>query len=505
MGDDSVIIIGAGLAGLSAGVYARLNGYRSRIFEHHSLPGGVVAAWKRNGYLIDGGMHYLMGNVPGTPTYALYQDLGIVPACRCVDMPLYAVVSDQAIGCRLTISQDLERFAQELRDISPPDAATIDELIAGARAFQRVGALDFGMDKPPEMMGGLDWLKQMWGMGRMLKYWRGKYAKPVAEYAEGIHDPWVRFVVTNLFLPEVPVWFVLMLLAWVATGDSAGLLESGSLHFAQAIERRYEELGGEITYRATVEGILVEDDRAVGVRLADGSEHRAGAVVSAADGYSTIFGMLGGRYVGEKTRARYANWKLIRPVLMVTFGVAREFPGEPWLQIMKLERPITIGEAGVDGLAVRLFNYSAKFAPPGKTVVQAMLETEWDYWNDLQRKDRPRYDAEKERVAGQVLARLDDLYPGLSSQVEMTDVATPYTTWRYTRNHRGAFMGWLPTPEAIMASIHRTLPGLRDFYMAGQWVVPGGGVPPSLFSGRHAVQLLCRRDARRFRRSEERA
>jgi len=502
MGDDSVIIIGAGLAGLSAGVHAQLNGYRSRIFEHHALPGGVVAAWRRNGYLIDGGMHYLMGNVPGTSTHELYRDLGIVPACRCVDMPLYAVMTDQALGRRITISQDLARLAQELKDISPPDAAAIDELLAGARAFQRVGMLDFGMDKPPEMMGVLDRVKQMWDMRGMLRYWGGKYARPVGEYAEGIHDPWVRFVLTNLFLPEVPVWFVLMLLAWVATGESAGLLEEGSLHFAQAIERRYQELGGEITYRATVEEILVEEDRAVGVRLADGSQHRAGAVVSAADGHGTIFGMLGGRHADEKTRARYANWKLIRPMLMVSFGAAREFPGEPWLQILKLERPITIGEASIEGLALRLFNYSTKFAPPGKTVVQVMLETEWDYWNDLQQQDRPRYDAEKERVAGEVLARLEGLYPGIPSQVEMTDVATPYTTWRYTRNHRGAFMGWLPTPEAIMTPIHRTLPGLRDFYMAGQWVVPGGGVPPSLFSGRHAVQLLCRRDGRRFRRSE---
>jgi phytoene dehydrogenase-like protein len=101
-------------------------------------------------------------------------------------------------------------------------------------------------------------------------------------------------------------------------------------------------------------------------------------------------------------------------------------------------------------------------------------------------------------VASEILRRLESLYPGITSQVEVIDVATPCTTWRYTRNREGSPMGWLPTPEAIMTSIPRTLPGLRDFYMAGQWVVPGGGVPPSLISGRHAVQLLCRRDRRRL-------
>jgi phytoene desaturase len=46
--------------------------------------------------------------------------------------------------------------------------------------------------------------------------------------------------------------------------------------------------------------------------------------------------------------------------------------------------------------------------------------------------------------------------------------------------------------------VERTLPGLKDFYMAGQWVMPGGGVPSCLYSGRHAVQLLCKQDGRPF-------
>jgi phytoene desaturase len=104
------------------------------------------------------------------------------------------------------------------------------------------------------------------------------------------------------------------------------------------------------------------------------------------------------------------------------------------------------------------------------------------------------YKAEKARVAAEILESVDEHWPGLSSDVEVTDVATPFTTWRYTRNRRGAFEGFAPTPAAVSARISRTLPGLRNFYMAGQWVMPGGGVPPVLFSGRHAIQLLCRSD-----------
>lgn len=512
MAEKSMIIIGAGLAGLSTGCYAQMNGYRSHIFEHHTVPGGVATAWKRLGYLIDGGIHFIMGHKPGTALYELYRELGTAQANRFLDLTTYGRFVDEASGRSVVITQDLERLARDLKAFAPADARIIDELIAGARTMQRLDMSEVGMSKPPELVGPLDQFKEMWNMRRLFRYFTGKYARSVSDYVHAIHEPWLRECIKNLFLPEVPVWFIFMVLGLLADGQM-GLLEGGSLNFVLPIEKRYKDLGGQVTYKATVEEILVEacpeqfgfahcklrrrDDQAVGVRLADGSQHRADIVVSAADGYSTIFKMLNGRYVDKKIENRYKNWKLIRPLVMASFGVACEFTGEPWLSIIKLERPFTVGNQAIDGLSLRLFNYSPRFAPPGKTVVQAMFETEWDFWNELQ-KDQPRYEAEKERVAAEVLSRLEAHYPGLSSQVEMTDVATPYTTWRYTRNHQGACMGWLPTPEVINTRVRRTLPSLANFYMAGQWVLPGGGVPPCLYSGRHVVQILCHRDGKPF-------
>jgi phytoene dehydrogenase-like protein len=80
----------------------------------------------------------------------------------------------------------------------------------------------------------------------------------------------------------------------------------------------------------------------------------------------------------------------------------------------------------------------------------------------------------------------------------MTDVATPLTFWRNARSWRGAFEGWLPTPESFFGHVDKTLPGLNAFYMAGQWVEPGGGVPTALLSGRHAVQIACNDIGRAF-------
>lgn len=492
-----VIIIGAGLSGLSAGCYAQMNGYQSHIFEHHSQPGGVAAAWRRGEYLIDGGIHFVMSHKPGTALHEVYRQLGIVPACRFVDMTSYGRFIHESSGQSLVLTQDLEQIAAALKSLSPADSPIVDELIAGSHAMQGQDLSTVGFAKPPELTSRLDQLKEMWSIRRLAKYFVGRYGQTVAEFLAEASDPVLRSCIENLFLPEAPVYFVLMILALLADGEM-GLIEGGSHEFVRTIEKRYRDLGGTVTYQATVDKILVAADRAVGVRLGDGTEHRADVVVSAADGYSTIFNMLGGRYVDEKTKNRYATWQLCRPLMMISYGVAQEFPDEPQFFTVMLEQPLTVAGQKLRGFFGRFFNYGDSFAPPGRTVVQVEFETEWDYWNDLQREDRARYEAEKDRLASEVLQRLEAHYPGIASRVELIDVATPYTTWRYTLNHRGSWGGWLMTPQAMTTMIRRTLPGLSNFYMVGQWVMPGGGVPPCLLSGRHAVQLLCRNDGKAF-------
>ena len=131
--------------------------------------------------------------------------------------------------------------------------------------------------------------------------------------------------------------------------------------------------------------------------------------------------------------------------------------------------------------------------------MQVELETGWDYWFDLRTTNEEEYRAEKVRAAEVVLESLEKQYPGMSDLVEVTDVSTPYTMWRYTRNREGAYMGWLPTSKLLTTRLKKTLPGLRNCFLAGQWSMGMGGVLPSLYSGRHAIQLLCKNDGVKFK------
>jgi phytoene dehydrogenase-like protein len=72
-------------------------------------------------------------------------------------------------------------------------------------------------------------------------------------------------------------------------------------------------------------------------------------------------------------------------------------------------------------------------------------------------------------------------------------------TWeRYTGNWRASFEGWLMTTKTFGMRMSKTLPGLESFYMAGQWVEPGGGVPTAAMSGRNVLQIICHRDKKPF-------
>jgi phytoene desaturase len=169
----TVIIIGAGLAGLSAGCYAQMNGYRSRIFEHHSRAGGVAAAWKRKDYLIDGGIHFLTGFQPGSALHRFFRETGFTAGDSIINMREYGRYIDELSGRRIDVTGDMGRLAADLKSLSPEDSSFIDRFMKDVRAFQHRDMSGFGLDKPPEMTTPLDSVKLMWSMRNMLRYFSG--------------------------------------------------------------------------------------------------------------------------------------------------------------------------------------------------------------------------------------------------------------------------------------------------------------------------------------------
>lgn len=495
--EKSIIIIGGGLTGLSAGCYCQMNGYRTSVFEMHDKTGGVCTGWQRKGYTIDGAMHWLVGTKRGETFYNIWEELGATQGWKIIDHDQY-LRTELESGKVFTIYSDMERFREHMMELGPEDRDTIDELIKAVRTCSHI---DMPVEKASELYSMIDMVK----MVKMLPYlgFIRKWSKvSTADFANRFKNPILREAFGAALggdIGSIPMMFMLMTLAWLHL-KMAGYLIGGALALAGSIERRYLCLGGEIHCKSRVDKILVENDRAIGVRLSDGTEHHGDIVISAADGRTTIFDMLDGRYIDDKIRGYYEQAELFPPLVYIGLGAARKFDEVPPSvagMSFPLDEPVFIAGKENRRLGVQVYNFDPTLAPEGKTVMKVQFNTDYDYWEQL-RKDPERYKAEKEQIADQVVARLDKRFPGLAAQIEMRDVATPLTWVRYTGNWRGSYEGWLLKKWSFNTRMSKILPGLDNFYMAGQWVEPGGGMPTAAMSGRNVTQIICRRDKRPF-------
>lgn len=476
--NEHVLIVGGGLAGLSAGCYARANGFRTTIIEHHAALGGVCTAWTRGGYTIDGCIHWLAGG----PFTKLYEELGIVPRVALRTLDELVRFTDVERRIDVPVRRDLEATARALVAIAPEDEAEIRGLF---RAARQIAALDPKVEEPPELQHAAHAVARVWDarheIGALVRY-----RKPVREWlAHHARSDALRAFVSAIVPPDAPMLFLSMMLGYLANGWLSRP-SGGTRAFVDALVDRYQRLGGDEHLDATVEEILVEDGRATGVRLSDGTMIDADFVVSTSSAPETVLHLLGGRFGARETQQRLREWKLFDPIVLVSFGVEASLEAAPPSWIVAGLAPFEVGGRTNDRLHLRVYDDDATMAPPGHTVVQAILPTDYAWWAER----GAGYAASKDALAEVLLAKIGAHLPLPARAVRMIDVATPLTFWNMARSWRGAYEGWMPVGGAF-AHPRKTLPGLAGFYMAGQWTEPGGGVPTAIMSGRQVVQLLC--------------
>jgi len=257
--DKDLLIVGAGIAGLSAGCYAQMNGYRTTIVASHDIPGGLCTAWERKGYKFDVSMHMLSGSASG-PFHRMWEELGITEKFGFHYHQRMGVV--EGMGKRIDFSTDRNRLEQDLMAISPEDAPLIKafvRLLFGPNMMKAVTL------KPKEMRNIGDSIRMFFSILPLIRTF-GKYGnQTIQEFAQRFRDPFLQHAIR--FFIDSPGWpmeqFPMVAFAgFVQSGiTEAGVPLGGSQQVVFHMADLFRELGGEIRYKSRVADLIIEKNR----------------------------------------------------------------------------------------------------------------------------------------------------------------------------------------------------------------------------------------------------
>ncbi|AZV58554.1 FAD-dependent oxidoreductase [Clostridium sp. AWRP] len=469
--EKKIIIIGAGISGLSAGCYGQMNGYETEIFEMQKTPGGLCTSWNRKDYIIDGCIDWVVGSNPDSILYDFWKEIGAFDNIELINHD-YVMNVEDGNGKKLILYSNVDNLEKHLLELSPKDSVVIKEFTDAIRksSFFSKSKKTIFNDKFLSMT-----------MYDFLKEFKSKFLKEA-----------LSVCLLPLRPKEYSVGGLIFRLSLYNRKDAFWPV-GGSLAFARNIEKKYISLDGKIKYGKKVQEVIVKNNKAIGIKLSNGIIHYADYIVSAIDGYSTIFNLLKGDYLDNGIKNLFNNKIDLPTSMQVSLGINCDLSDEPHSIAIKLDNPLTVGNITNTHLYFKHFSYDSIISSPNKSVITSIIRTEYKYWKNLY-KDIEMYKLEKEKICMKFIEIVEKRFPETKGKIEITDVATPITYHRYTDVWKGSYMGWWAKSKSIIPQV---LFGLENFYIAGQWTQASGGVSGSMMSGRSCINKIRMDDGKR--------
>ncbi|MCR5615075.1 MAG: NAD(P)/FAD-dependent oxidoreductase [Saccharofermentans sp.] len=486
-----VIIVGGGIAGLSAGIYALKAGFDAEIYEKNPIAGGECIGWNRKGYHIDNCIHWLTGTDPDTKLWEVWK------TCGAIDENTEYADTTRFYASRLgdkevSLWNDLEKTQAELIAAAPEDEEEIRKFI---QHVEYAKSCIIPSDKPLDMMGIKDYIEMGKDMADFPKVTK-EYGKiSCAQLAERFKSPVMKKLMTDYLPADYTAYSLLVSYATMASGNGKIPLK-GSLAMSLRIVARFKEMGGVLHTNAPVKRIVIEGRRATGIELPDGTIVKADEVITAVD-TDFLFGRLIDRKYMPKDLAKAYEDRKAYPVtsgFQVAYAIDDDFSAEDTI-FFDCE-PLSIGDQKFTRMSVKSYAYDKSFAPEGKAVLQANVvqtDADYEYWASLSEEE---YKARKAELADELTARIVSEFPELEGRIELLDCWTPLTYNRYCNAYHGSYMGFVTTVGNRQMRFKGVVKGVSNLFIAGQWVMSPGGLPIAVVSGKFAVQRILKRDKR---------
>ena len=480
---------------MSAGVYLCLNGYDVTIYEKHIVAGGECTGWTRKGVYIDGCAHWIVGTKDGSDVNLLWKEAGAIKSDTVIhDNEYFAkyIVGEETV----TFYSDLDKMKAEFLRVAPEDKKQINSFLRTIKRYQRVVIPN---KRPMECNNLFQWIAMGWKIAPMaLEYVKAKRIG-MEEYANRFQSPILRDVFHRIVNPKFNLHAFAYMVQALASRD-AGLIEGGSSVFAKNIEENYRNLGGKFSFGKTVKRILIEEGKAVGIELADGTKEKADYVIAACDAHHLFYDLLENKhtpkYYSEKFDDPESN-PLIQSIFLaysVPLEEAKKLP-------RKLDFPISgikVGDFEFEHLV--LLNHAFdETQNQEKTCFVVLNDVDDGVYGYLKALPREKYLEEKKRLSDVFRKELSRWSKLDEAIIDPLDVATPLTFERYVNAYHGSYQSFVTT-KTMGALMHKgVLKDIKNFYFSGQWVMPPGGLPIAVFTAKNAAYRICRLDKKKFK------
>lgn len=480
-----IAIIGAGLGGLTFGALAAKDGHSVSIYDKNTAPGGVVALLEHEGYRFEQGPLLLGDLLPGESVYELLKSLGItldtVRGDRDIVMPDYDMIKP-------TEYQGPYWRRERLKQLFPEDAAGID---AYYRLYDDMMHLRW-LSTQPATIGNK--IKLALAFLKVKKY-ANMTAQQLVEHffkSEKIQTLFVGIFADFCADPnEVQGLGVIFMNFETAFDKRIPLEKNGKPYYPgycfikggcqklpEALADYITAHGGQIHYGTVVEKVLIEEGKAAGIRLADGTEIKADAVVGCGAGKDFFEKTVGLEHLDEEYREILAQFRPMEAVFMLHLGV--DYDPMAYMRSSlyycygmydlhgateKLRTGIYHG--GHDGYLIFVPSYHApEFAPEGHhcvTIYTVAPDTLKDgTWAE-----------KKEAYAREMIALAERQLPGLSRHITTMRIMTAEDYRVYTHMEKSSFGGVVPiwnqkNPPHITP--------VKNLFFVGQQSENAGGV-----------------------------
>lgn len=489
-----LVIVGAGISGLTAGIYALDNGFDVEIYEKHFVAGGQCTGWSRQGVFIDGCAHWIVGTNPKSDMYPLWRHINAINEDTVIHETEFFTKMD-IDGNIVTFWSDLKKLEEEFLRIAPEDKKRIKQFIRGIKAYQHVR---IPTKKPLDQMNL--WELSIFGIRFLPMLYDFLVFKHTSSYnyAESFKSPIMKEVFHRVIDGEYNVHSLFYILQALTKKD-AGMVEGGSKEFAERAAQTFVSLGGKLYLGKPVKKVLVKDNTAQGIELEDGEVIPSDYVIASCDAHHTLYQLLEDKYTEKYFRDRYSNIEHYPLNCCMLFcyklpiSKAEKLPKMMDFCIPEMD----IAGMKLDHLTVRNHSYDRSINKT-ETTMTVLVPTKDFVYSHFASLSKPDYHHEKNQYGQLIRKELMNYYHLQEEDITLIDVTTPLTYERYNNAYRGSYMSFITTEHSKGLMRPGLVKGLKNFVIAGQWLMAPGGLPIAVFTGKHAAIRVCKMNHQKF-------